>query len=353
MKRRTLILGVGILSAVMLLKGQDGLVGYWSFDQLDTDSFPDHSAQENHGLAYGASLQKGVKGNALYFDGKDDYAEIQGKELTVPRAVKGLREGAISLWFRVDSIPRGFGIAPLFYYGGEGQCDFFDAANQGLILEVGHSPVHKKSERLYFTIFANGCTYPSFCFNSNQSIMKERWYHLVVIVGEDYNTGYLDGEEMTGRRYNFGGPDDSQFFDNALRHERLWLGKGHWDRTTQYLKGAIDELKIFYRPLSSEMVQSLYREGTDPTWVERADPDEGSLRVYPNPAKGVLQYEIRSAGTKLSVVKVIDMTGRVVFVQTGLPASGSLDLSHLSGGLYQILFAGEMERLSRKTILLL
>jgi len=347
-----LMLGVGILSTVLLLNGQDGLVGYWSFDQLDADSILDHSVRENHGLAYGASLQRGVKGNALYFDGMDDYAEIQGEELSVPESVKGLREGAISLWFRVDSIPRGHGIAPLFYYGGEEQCDFFDAANQGLVLEVGHSPVHKKSERIYFTIFANGCTYPSFCFNSNQSIIKERWYHLVVIVGEDYNTGYLDGEEMTNRWYNFGGPDDSQFFDNALRHERLWLGKGHWDRTTQYLKGAIDELKIFYRPLSDEMVQALYREGKDPTRVERAGTDEDLLGVYPNPAEGILQYESRTEGTKSSIVKVIDMNGRIVFMQSGMPASGRLDLSHLSGGLYQIVITGEQEQFSKKTIVL-
>ncbi|MDX1333945.1 MAG: LamG-like jellyroll fold domain-containing protein, partial [Robiginitalea sp.] len=293
------------------------------------------------------------KGNALYFDGKDDYVEIYGQDLPVPQAVSGLRTGAISLWFRVDSIPRLHGIAPLFYYGGEEQCDFFDGANQGLILEVGHSPVHKRSERLYFTIFANGCTYPSFCFDSNQSIFKGRWYHLVVVVGEDYNTGYLDGVEMENRNYNFGGPGDSQFFDNALLHERLWLGRGHWDRTTQYLKGAIDELKIFYRPLSEDMVQALYLEGLEATPVEGPDAAEGSLTLWPNPADGVLKYETgQPAGTILSTVQVIDMNGKVVHTQSELPPSGSLDLSHLTAGLYQISFSGEQGLLSGKTILL-
>ncbi|MDX1284483.1 MAG: hypothetical protein R3182_05710 [Draconibacterium sp.] len=42
---------------------------------------------------------------------------------------------------------------------------------------------------------------------------------------------------MTSRNYNFGFSDDSQFFEDARAHEVLWLGKGHWDRTTQYLDG--------------------------------------------------------------------------------------------------------------------
>lgn len=352
MKKRTTILVVSILMSIPALRAQDGLVGYWSFDQMDGDSIIDHSNQGNQGHVYGASLQTGVVGNALYFDGTDDYVEIPGNEISVPTALEGLREGAISLWFRVDSIPR-LGIAPLFYFGGEAICDFFDAANEGIILEVGHNPVHKNSRRLYFTIFGNGCTRPSFCFNSNQSILEGQWYHLVVVVGEDYNTGYLDGEEMTNRWYNFGGPDDTQFFDNALKKERLWLGKGHWDRSTQHLKGAIDELKIFYRPLSSESVQELYWERTTTSVLDRPDAEASPFRVFPNPTKGQLQYDIRSADTKLSTIRLTDLNGRIVLEKSALPAQGTLDLSQLPGGLYQISVTGENEQLSRQKIVLL
>jgi hypothetical protein len=70
--------------------------------------------------------------------------------------------------------------------------------------ELGHSPVHPASEFLYFTIWKNGCTVPSFCYDSNSEIPTGVWHHFVAVVGEDYNTGYLNGEEMTNRWYNFG-----------------------------------------------------------------------------------------------------------------------------------------------------
>lgn len=352
MKKRTRILALCFLLSITALQAQDGLVGYWSFDQMDGDSIEDHSNQGNQGYVRGASLQAGVVGNALYFDGSDDYVEIPGNEISVPGALAGLREGAISLWFRVDSIPR-LGIAPLFYFGGEAVCDFYDAANEGIILEVGHNPVHKNSRRLYFTIFGNGCTKPSFCFNSNQSIIEGQWYHLVVVVGEDYNTGYLDGEEMRNRWYNFGGPDDTQFFDNALKKERLWIGKGHWDRSVQHLKGAIDELKIFYRPLSSESVQALYQERISSSLVNGADAEVNPLRVFPNPAQGQLHYDMSSASTKPGTIRLTDLNGRIVLEKSGLPAKGTLDLSLLPGGFYQISVTGENGQLSRQKIVLL
>ena len=157
---------------------------------------------------------------------------------------------------------------------------------------------------------------------------------------------------MTHRWYNFGGPDDSQFFDVALKTERLWLGKGHWDRSTQHLKGAIDELKIFYRPLNSDRVRALYFEGTISTSAESAFEDAGSFRVYPNPVKGELQYDIPSADTKLSTIRLTDTNGRIVFEKSGLPARGTLDLSQMPGGLYQISVTGENKLLSRKIIVL-
>lgn len=342
---------LGIFFSVAVLNAQDGLVAYWSFDELVADTFAGLSSQRNDGIVYGASLRPGVVGNALYFDGENDYAGIPGKEIPVPRAIEGLREGAISIWFRVDSIPR-LGIAPLLYFGRETPCDFYDAANEGLILEVGHSPVHKRSERLYFTIFRDGCTTPSFCFDSNQSIMKGRWYHFVVVVGEDYNTAYLDGEELIHHRYNFGGPETSQFFSDAISPERLWLGKGHWAREVQYTRGAIDELKIFYRPLNSNQVESLYLEGTVASSTDQPGEGAGSFRVYPNPSRGFIQYNLPSDAAEPGEIRITDFNGRTVFEQAGLSPSGTLDISHMPGGLYHISFEGEGGHLSRKVILL-
>ena len=118
------------------------------------------------GTIYGCQLSPGPVGNALEFDGIDDYARIPGDNMLPPAVLSTLSVGSISLWFRVDDIPTVNGIRPIFYYGREQPCEFFDAANEGVIIEVGHSPIHNQSKRLYFTMWMNGCTYPSFCYDS-------------------------------------------------------------------------------------------------------------------------------------------------------------------------------------------
>ena len=96
------------------LHGQDGLVGYWSFDSLAENQFVDLSGQGNHGFVFGTNLVSGIQGNALHFDGQNDYAMI-GDTDTLPELFRDLGEGTISLWFKVDFIPRFHGIAPLFF----------------------------------------------------------------------------------------------------------------------------------------------------------------------------------------------------------------------------------------------
>lgn len=319
-----------ILSS-MQLNAQNGLIGHWSFDTLEGDVFEDLTTNGNSGINQGAVLIDGIKGKALYFDGKSDFGVIGNEAFLPPEQLKSLGVGSISLWFRVDYIPLEHGIAPLFYYGGLSQCDFFDAANEGLIIEVGHSPVHHRSENLYFTIWKNGCTYPSFCFDSNKAISTGQWHHIVVVVNEASNTGYLDGREMTGRSYNFGAPTYSQFFEDAITHEVLWLGKGHWDRTEQYLEGALDELKIFDYPLSAAEVTVLYSDTTGHvTGIKKDSPDPFALQVYPNPATGTVTISGKVGAT----IGIYSIKGELMLEQASGRDQSSINISKLPPGTY-------------------
>lgn len=338
MKRKSEIWALILLIHMAFLNGQEGLVGYWSFDSLAENQFLDLSGQGNHGFIFGATQVMGIKGNALSFDGQNDYAVI-GEEENPPQIYQDLSEGTISLWFRVDHIPRFHGIAPLFYYGGLAQCDYFDAANQGLILEVGHSPVHFESERLYFTIWKNGCTYPSFCFDSNNPIKEEQWYHLAVVVGSDFNTGFLNGYEIDNRRYNFGNASYSQFFEDALRHEVLWLGRGHWDRTVQYLKGAIDELRIYNRALSAEEIENIYLENTGTVGISAGQIEkENRAHIFPNPAYSDLRYDIRRSGLEITGYSISDLNGKILRSVNTRDKTGMITVKGLSPGLYNLGF---------------
>ena len=343
-------IAIGMLIFAASARGQENLVGYWSFDRMAGDTLFDESGNANHGTNFGGELIQGVQGMALSFDGNGSYARLSGSGAEPPPQLSELGKGSISLWFKVNHIPTDYGIAPVFYYGTQEKCEFFDAANKGLIIELGHSPIHPGSERVYFTIWKNGCTYPSFCYDSRDAIPENEWHHLVVVVGEDYNTGYLNGKEMVNRRYNFGNSNFSQFFEDALAHERLWLGKGHWDETTQFYDGAIDELRIYNRPLHKSEIKELQNGGSIPTRVDGSGEKDSRIRISPNPASDRIHYSVQGFGKRLTALELTDITGKRIHRYTQVPDQGSIDISGLTEGIYFIGFYGKTRRYQKRIL---
>lgn len=220
----------------------EGLVAFWSFDE--EESFPD-------GEVNGAQWVKGIKGQALQFDGLDDFVEIGTAGLN---QVGKLKNGSISLWFKFKNIgPRE--ILPLLYLG--------EANNQGttdnLVIEIGHFdhglPPDKK---LYYTVY-NQTYEPILCFDSNQNLKENTWYHFVVVNSPSGNTGYLNGLELTKRHYNFSTAADTRFFANLKNKEIFRLGYGWFgiDRQFHYFEGLIDEVRIYNRPLTDAEIKAL------------------------------------------------------------------------------------------------
>ena len=226
---------------------KDGLITYLKLDE-NSDVIMD-SEGTIEGKKHGTTLVD----NNILFNGENDFIELNNHNL------KNIGQGSISVWFKVQDIPERNGIRPILYYGAKDPCtNMPDASNQGVIIEVGHDPMHYNSKNLYFTIFAEGCEYPTFCYDSNKGIKEDQWYHFVAIVGEDYNTGYLNGEEMVNRRYNFGDSNSSQFFEDAVRHEAMWIGKGYWNGKPDFFKGSIKNIRIYNRVLNEDEIKFLY-----------------------------------------------------------------------------------------------
>ena len=148
MKWYSLAIFVLLVLYTVTIDAQNSLVAYWSFDELVNDIIYDKSQNTNHATNYGATLVPGIIGNALYFDGTDDFVRISKDGKDPPTVFSTLGKGSISVWFKADFIPTSFGISPILYYGTQEQCDFFDAANKGLIIELGHSPVYFGSEAI-------------------------------------------------------------------------------------------------------------------------------------------------------------------------------------------------------------
>ena len=297
----------------------NNLVAHWSFDSLDNNKFSDRSGNNLTGTSYGAKLGPGIKNQALIFNGTGDFAQIPEVNRQPSAIFSDLGSGSISVWFKADKIPKQIGIAPILYYGAQDSCAYmFDASNQGLIIELGHSPVHYFSQNLYFTIFSNNCDYPSFCYDSGHPINVGQWYNFVAVVGRNSNTGYLNGVEMTHRRYNFGTDNTSEFFKDANKHEKFWLGRGYWDAWPMYFKGSIDELKIFNKPLTHEQVLILYNEAENSTGIVDINV-LNEINVFPNPSKEnlTIQYPENNYGKK--TVRIYDMSSQLILIAKWIP----------------------------------
>lgn len=330
---KPLLLTFGLWLAIFTtgLAQEDGLILHWSFDEIYDNQFKEHISDQSPGINIGAETIDGVVGKALEFNGTSDYINVQNSDALPPSILQDLGEGTISLWFRVDSIPLVHGIAPILYYGDNSACiDMFDASNRGLIIEVGHSPVHNYSKRLYFTIFSNDCFLPSFCYDSWNGIEEGKWYHFAAVVGSNYNTGFLNGVEMDDRRYNFGTESMSQFFEDALSHEAMWFGKGYWDGETKYFKGGIDEVKIFNKALTKEEVQNLYQYGSATSIVEE---EKDPVLIFPNPVNDNLNIDNAIGIEKINIYTV---NAQIVFTSKIEGKHTNVNLKSLQKGIYFI-----------------
>lgn len=87
-----------------------GLVAYWSFDEQGGDNVKD-LVDGFKGTVYGAEFMEGKKGNALYFDGVNDYVELSKESHD---SICDLSRGTIAFWFKFESILDKQKIMPIF-----------------------------------------------------------------------------------------------------------------------------------------------------------------------------------------------------------------------------------------------
>ena len=153
---------------------------------------------------------------------------------------------------------------------------------------------------------------------------------------------------MTGRRYSFGEKYDSQFFEDAVVHEKMWLGKGHWDNTTQYFEGSIDELRIYNRALTGDEVRNLYSVQT--TEVQDHN-DKSGIAVYPNPSGGTLHYNLSESDEKIQHIRVTDINGQIVFNEAVVSNESELYVGNLPEGLYFVDFIGQKESFHERIVI--
>ncbi len=220
-----------------------GLVGFWKFDGDATDS----SGNGNDGTVSGATWTGGVSGQALDFDGLDDYVDlgtmdVSGDEMT------------LMAWFKADD----FGVS-------DGRI-ISKAISQS---EQGHwwmlSTIDSAGDmRLRFRLKTG--TNPSSgttTLIASSGNLNNEWVHAAAVYNGTHMILYKDGVQV-GITPKTG----SIATDNTVS---AWIGDNPGPNRKQF-DGTIDEVKIYDKALTPEDIQQEYQSYMVGYWKF----DEGS-----------------------------------------------------------------------------
>ncbi|MFC1775318.1 LamG domain-containing protein [Patescibacteria group bacterium] len=207
---------------------EDGLVGHWTFDGKDvnqaTNVITDTSGQGNDGTTYGydtaSTTAIGKIGQALEFDGSDDYVDTNyGADLVT---------FTTSVWVRAETSPD----------SSQNQILWRDVYGIGW----GHTD---PSFRGAASVNVGGTYYPA----SFGTLNGQQWYHLVSTYDGETLVSYKDSVQITANTSPSGDPNTSS--------QNVFIGKDN----SGFFDGLIDDVRIYNRALSADEIERLYQLG--------------------------------------------------------------------------------------------
>ncbi len=294
--------------------GEAGLVAWYPFEGNANDATPyaNHGAIGGNPVFQAATHPNGGAQN-IKFDGDRDSVLVQN-------AVQLISDyTTVSFWIRVDSVNT--------------------AIAESYILDFGHWSQRWKISlpqhlRIVWTTNGNNTQFPNFISDmdskdGNEMVKGFWWYVTMVHDGVNdliYVNGQLANSQPVATKLNTTG-------------RPLGMGNNPIDGG-QYFNGALDEVKIYNKALSSGEISRLFSTGTTGT----QDGLTAELRsmvkeVYPNPATTLVWVKHTFDSKQDLQVRISDVQGRQVgdlrFNKNEIPAGQfSLNVQSYPTGTY-------------------
>ncbi len=220
-------------SGLLRLPNNLGLVGYWSMEDGAGTEATDFSGNGHEGaLTNGPVFASGKIGQALSFDGSDDYANVGD-------VLEGLSAITVSAWVKATG-----------YSTYESIVDkFWDGTDRGYKLEYSAD-----SGKFGFNVNTDTHNDNSGNVASTFAPVANTWYHLV---GTWDSSGSAVKLYVNGALDNSGSVSGSSTRVNA---SPLRIGNSYYNNTNQFnFPGLIDDVRIYNRALGATEVAALYR----------------------------------------------------------------------------------------------
>ncbi|MCK4342411.1 MAG: LamG domain-containing protein [Phycisphaerae bacterium] len=233
----------------------DGLVGYWSFDEGEGGTAYDYSGHGNHGTIQGASWTSGISGSALDFHGWDDYAKVLD---SASLRFDDTRAFTLVAWVQRRD-----------YFGR--QVEY--VVNKGIdsIHEEGYALI--PGARVKFAVGDGTNRY----YVSGYSIGFDDWHHVAGVWDHGTMRLYIDGVDEASADVSI---------TIAYTSTSLYIGNNYWE--DHGFRGLIDEVRIYERALSEDEVLDLY-------WNVFPDPQEDTAEGDQSDVSGTSSDPVNTA----------------------------------------------------------
>ncbi|MFO7793458.1 MAG: LamG domain-containing protein [Candidatus Nanohaloarchaea archaeon] len=217
---------------------EEGLVGYWRFDDTSGSTALDYSSIENDGTINGASLEQGIfDTSSLYFSGSDDVT-VNG-----PLAPDGSSEFTVSTWIKSDNT--GVDASILGTTTG-------DSTDSNLGLRYDASGYDGGGSNLIK--FGVETDQGSVSGETESDIQSSEWQHVLMRWSSTSAPEvFINGEEVS---YT----SDPGSLSGNLEVPDFYIGKGLKD-PDGFWEGNIDEVKFYNRSLTDSEIKQLYLQG--------------------------------------------------------------------------------------------
>lgn len=246
-----LLLIIMALDYIFLTRGQKSditsLVYYWPIDEGQGNIINDIISGKT-GSIYGATWTAGITGQALIFDGVDDYVSLSANN---PKWLPK-NNFTVSIWvyFERDSN----------YPANEMILDLNYSNSDYSTKEIGCNIIfHALSipRKLTFQMHTISTTDEDLA--SDLTIVPDQWYHITIVRNDIHQSLYVNGK-LSARR--FCSPEPVKFYDVQHGYDDDKVNVGRFTTTLgsprYYFKGKIDEISIFDGAMSASRIKKIY-----------------------------------------------------------------------------------------------
>ncbi len=232
---KSLLIAVMIIAInpILAIYAADELIGMWNFDEGTGSTAYDETGYENNGTLYGTpSWTTGIDGDAISFDGTDDYVDCGNDSIF---NFNGTNAFTISCWIKPENLAAKQGIVGK--WGGTVTGNWYESPYMIAFDDYGKVRIAIGSETETGSVYIMA---------DNFTVSK--WYHIVATYDGYTLCAYLNGQKKDSAYYNF---------PLASNTQSLKIGV-YGNSTLYYFDGSIDCVSLYNYSFNANEVMELY-----------------------------------------------------------------------------------------------